>query len=140
MKPEEVFARNFKALNIKLEDLPEYSKKKVVYTKQTPAFVVAWLKDHLAALFKEKETFMNNFVEEIVPNKFDLEYDEENKQVKVAMEFTIGEEDQEDLSLVGKLHRSEKGELGIEWEKVSGNDYWLTNVENNLNSSLQSLA
>lgn len=52
---------------------------------------------------------MDNFVEDIVPNQFNLDYDEDKKQVNVTMEFTIGEGDQVDLSLVGKLHRSEKG-------------------------------
>ncbi len=54
MSAERLFAKNFKALDIKLESLPEYTKKKNVYTKQNPAFVVAWLKDHLNTLFKEK--------------------------------------------------------------------------------------
>ena len=140
LKPEQLFARNFKALDIKEESLPEYSKKKVVYTKQKAAFIVAWLKDHLAARLKEKETFMDNFVEEIVPNSFNLEYEEDKKQVKIHLEFTIGEEEETDLQLVGQLHRSEKGEVGIDWEKVAGNEFWLTAIENSLNGSLQSLA
>lgn len=140
LKPEQLFARNFKALDINEESLPQYSKKKVVYTNQKAAFVVAWLKDHLAALFREKETFMDNFVEEIVPNSFNLEYDEEKKKVKINLEFTVAEEEETDLQIVGQVHRSEKGEIGIDWEKVSGNDYWLTAVENSLNGSLQSLA
>ena len=75
---------------------------------------MAWLQDHLAALFSEKQTFMTDFV--------------------------IANEEQAELKLVGQLHRSEKGEVGVEWQRVEGNDYWLTNVENSLNSSLQSLA
>jgi len=47
-----VFAKNFRALDIKLETLPEYTKNKIVYLNQNPAFVVAWLKDHLTALLK----------------------------------------------------------------------------------------
>lgn len=70
LKPEQLFARNFRALDIKIESLPEYSKQKIVYSKQNPAFIVAWLQDHLAALFSEKQTFMTDFVEEIVPKNF----------------------------------------------------------------------
>jgi len=44
------------------------------------------------------------------------------------------------LELVGQLHRSEKGELGIDWIRAAGHDYWLTAVENNLNDSILSLA
>lgn len=72
MSAERLFAKNFKALDIKIESLPEYSKKKNVYTKQNPAFVVAWLKDHLSTLFKEKETFMAGFAGDILPKNFNL--------------------------------------------------------------------
>jgi hypothetical protein len=54
MTAEELFAKNYRSLDIKFESLPEYTKKKVVYTKQNPAFVVAWIKDHLKELLKEK--------------------------------------------------------------------------------------
>lgn len=101
-----------------MEELSEYSKKGVVYTKQNPAFVVAWLKDHIAALFKEKETFMKGFVGDIEPTNFKLNFDEGKKQVNVKLSFTIDEEEEVDLELNGNLHRSGKGEVGVEWEKV----------------------
>jgi hypothetical protein len=44
------------------------------------------------------------------------------------------------LLLEGQLHRSDKGEIGIEWSRAVGNDYWLTAIENNLNESIQTLA
>ena len=44
-----------------------------------------------------------------------------------------------DLELNGQLHRSAKGEIGVEWDKIEGNDFWLTAVENSLNDSLQGL-
>ena len=115
LQPEQLFARNFRSLDIKIESLPEYSKKKVVYTKQNPAFVVAWLQDHLSALFKEQQTFMTDYVETIQPKNFEVGYKEARKQVEVDLEFLIGDEEQVSLKLVGQLHRSEKGEVGVEW-------------------------
>ena len=79
-------------MDIKFEELPEYTKKKVVYTKQKPAFVVAWLKDHLATLFQEKESFMKEFVGEIVPTNFSLRIGEQNR-LNIILEFTIDDED-----------------------------------------------
>jgi hypothetical protein len=57
----------------------------------------------------------------------------------VKLTFTIDEEEESELELAGQLHRSEKGEIGIEWLKQEGNDYWLGSVENNLNESLRML-
>lgn len=141
LPPETQFAINFKHFeNVKAETLPEYSKKKVVYVKQTPAFVVAWLKDHLASLFKEKETFMSGFVGDIVPTSFHFDFSEGKNIITLKLSFTIDEEEETELELRGQLHRSEKGELGVEWTKVEGNDFWLTSIENNFNSALQLLA
>jgi hypothetical protein len=44
----------YNALNIIKEDLPQYTNKRVVYFKEEPAFVVAWIKDMLADLFEAK--------------------------------------------------------------------------------------
>ena len=109
-----------------------------MYIKQYPAFVVAWLQDHLAALLKSKETFIT-YADEIEPNAFSLEYLEEKHQVVARLGFTVGEDGTE-LELVGQLHRSEKGEVGIEWTKTAGNDYWLTAIQNSLNGSLETIA
>lgn len=76
---------------MKAEDLSQYSKKKVVYVKEQPAFLVSWLKTQLATLLKEKETFMTGFVGDIVPSSFNLEFREEEKQVEVKMAFIIDE-------------------------------------------------
>ena len=118
--PSEIlFAIYYKTLeNLKLEELSEYSKKGVVYTKQNPAFVVAWLKDHIAALFKEKETFMKGFVGDIEPTNFRLNFNEEKREINVKLSFLIDEEEEVDLELNGNLHRSDKGEVGVEWSKV----------------------
>lgn len=134
MTAEELFAKNYRSLDIKFESLPEYTKKKVVYTKQNPAFVVAWIKDHLKELLKEKETFMKDFVGQIVPKNFNVDLEENS--IKIDLQFCIDDEEDVELSLVGKLHRSEKGEVGIEWQKGQGNDYWLTAIENSLNGSI----
>lgn len=134
MTAQELFAKNYRSLDIKFESLPEYTKKKVVYTKQNPAFVVAWIKDHLKELLKEKETFMKDFVGQIVPKNFNVDLEENS--IKIDLQFCIDDEEDVELSLVGKLHRSEKGEVGIEWQKGQGNDYWLTAIENSLNGSI----
>lgn len=133
-----------KARDIKLESLPQYSKKKVAYLKQSASFVVAWLEDYLAELFNQKTTFLGDYIQDIVPSSFNLEYDEEKKQVRAILNFSITDEEEDEeeteLVLVGQVHRSEKNEVGIDWQRVSGNAYWLAAVENSLNESLQSLA
>lgn len=107
--------------------------------KQTPAFVVAWIKDYIIEQFKEKNTFMEGFVGDIVATEYKIEYDEAKKQVFIKLTFDIDNEEESELELVGQLHRSEKGEIGIEWLKKEGNDYWLGSVENSLNESLRML-
>ncbi len=79
-------------------------------------------------------------MEEIEPNSFSLEYLEDKQQVSVKFEFTLSGEDNTQLELLGQLHRSDQGEVGIEWTKTSGHDYWLTAIQNSLNESLQTLA
>jgi hypothetical protein len=68
-------------LNIKVDDLPTFSRKKVVYAAQEPAYMVAWLKNFLADQFKNKEVFMKDFVGEITPIKYELKYLKETAQV-----------------------------------------------------------
>jgi hypothetical protein len=59
------FSKNYRSYaiekTIELESLPQYTLKKVVYTSRKPAFVLAWLQDHLNSLLKEKEVFMKDF-------------------------------------------------------------------------------
>lgn len=83
---------------------------------------------------------MTDYIEEIAPHNFQVNYNEDKHLVEVDLSFLIEEEEKVSLKLVGQLHRSEKGEVGVEWSKAEGNDYWLTNIENDLNGSLQSLA
>jgi hypothetical protein len=68
-----------------VEELPQYYSKKIVYTKQNPAFVVAWIQDHLAEKLKEKETFLTDFVGEIVPDNFKVDYDAEKHIVNIKL-------------------------------------------------------
>lgn len=58
---------------------------------------------------------MTDYVETIQPKNFEVGYKEARKQVEVDLEFLIGDEEQVSLKLVGQLHRSEKGEVGVEW-------------------------
>ena len=90
--PENIFAKNYHALDINMEDLPEYKKKKIIYTKEKPAFLVAWLQDHLSALLNAKETFMPGFVGDIVPTKFNFDFENGKNQVNLRLEFTIDDE------------------------------------------------
>lgn len=68
-----------------------------------------------------------------------MSFDEEKKNINVKLSFMVDEEEEVDLELNGNLHRSQKGEVGVEWSKVEGHDYWLSAVEGNLNESLQGL-
>ena len=43
------------------EELPEYTSKNVHYSKEEPAFVVAWVRNALASFFKNREIFVDNY-------------------------------------------------------------------------------
>ena len=49
--PESLFAKIYKKYQINVEDLPVYKKNKIAYSKENPAFLVAWIEDHLNNLF-----------------------------------------------------------------------------------------
>lgn len=68
------FLESFKKYEIILEDLPQFTLKKVVYVKQSPAYLVAWVETFLCECLKQKQTFMSGFVNDIVPKDYSLEY------------------------------------------------------------------
>lgn len=76
---------------------------------------------------------MEDFVSEISPVNFKLQYFPENYQVKVSLIFEIDNEDETELQLLGQLHCNDKKEVGIEWIKSEGNSFWLATVESKLN-------
>lgn len=49
---ENAFITTYQSLDIKKEDLPQYNKTKLPYSKEKPEFVVAWTSDVIAELFK----------------------------------------------------------------------------------------
>lgn len=51
------------------------------------------------------------------------------------MRFEIDEEEETELLLKGKLHRSGDN-VGVEWIKEVGNDFWLSSIVARLNESL----
>ena len=83
---------------------------------------------------------MKDFIEDISPENYRVEYDSATSKAKVSLEFVVNEEEQIEIQLEGQLHRNEKGEVGVEWSRVEGNDFWLASVEKNLNESLSILA
>lgn len=73
--------------------------------------------------------------EEINPVDFKLTLNDEKKELEVKLHFLVDEEKTE-LELKGKLHRSEKDNVGVEWVKVDGPDFWLSSIASRLNESL----
>ena len=138
MTKEELFAYNYHGLKVRTEELPENTLKGVSYGHKDAAFVVAWLQCYLREELKAKNSFMTDYIEEIVPLKFDLELGEKG-QLEATLEFEIEEDDQVELHIKGQLHRNCKGEVGVEWTESTGNSYWVNNVLVGLNGALSEL-
>lgn len=51
---------------------------------------------------------MTDFIEDIMPTKYNLEMGEKGK-INLCLEFEIDEEDKTELQIVGQLHRKGKG-------------------------------
>lgn len=54
--------------------MPEFTKKKVVYVPQKPAFLLAWIKDSLREQISNKESFIEDYTGNLVPEEFGLTY------------------------------------------------------------------
>ena len=137
---EDFFARNYMKLNIKTEDLPQFENKSLVYLNQKPAFLVAWLQNHLREQQINKEIFLTDFPSEIAPLSYNIEYDDKTHQLKAKLVFLIDEEDETELKLTGQLHRSTKNEVSVDWHQTEGTPFWLTAIQANLNASLREIA
>lgn len=137
---EDYFARNYRKLNIKTEELPQYENKGLVYLNQKPAFLVAWLQNHLREQQAAKEVFLRDFPSEIAPLNYTIDYDEKTYQLNAKFVFVIDDEDETELRLTGQLHRSSKGEVSIDWRQAEGTPFWLTAIQANLNDSLREIA
>jgi len=53
--------------------------------------------------------------------------------------FELDENEEETLKIRGNLFQKEGKQVGIEWEKVSGNDFWLNKILSDLNKKLEVL-
>ena len=128
MPEEEQFVETYNNVEIVEEDLPEYTSKQVHYSKEEPAFVVAWVRNALSSFFKNRLTFVDNYAEQIEPHRFNFKYHEDTHKIDLKFEFLMGEEDITELYIVGQLHKSNREGIGVEWTKVEGNYYWLTAI------------
>ena len=50
------------------------------------------------------------------------------------------EDDEEVMKIYGNLVSIKKDKVGVEWEKVQGNEFWLTSIIGQLNRELKALA
>lgn len=132
--------RRYRKLKISTESLPQYENKNLVYLNQKPAFLVAWLQNHLREQQASKEVFLTDFPSDIEPKSYSIEYDEKSHQLNAKLIFTIDDEDETEMRLVGQLHRSGKNEISVDWRQVEGMPFWLTAIQANLNSSLRLIA
>lgn len=66
----------------------------MVYIKENPSFVVAWIKNFLDQQFKAQQIFIKNFVSKIIPLNYNASYLAEEYQIKVQLRFQIDEDDE----------------------------------------------
>ena len=64
----------------------------VPYSREEPAFVVAWVKDFVTTLFEKKEIFIASYVEEIKPSYFEMNYKGETFEIELKFEFIVADE------------------------------------------------
>jgi len=86
--------KNYRKLQIQTEDLPLYEKQKITYSQKDPNFVVAWIKNLISEQFKNKEVFLKDYVGEIAPEKYKVQYYRKEAQIKLRFTFLIDEEDE----------------------------------------------
>lgn len=132
--------KNYRKLKIKAEELPQFENKNLVYLSQKPAFLVAWLQNHLRELQSAKEVFLTDFPSQIDSKSYTIDYDAATHQLNAKFVFEIDEEDETELKLIGLLHRSSKNEISVDWRQVEGTPFWLSAIQANLNASLRQIA
>lgn len=131
---EEVFAYHYLNTPVKKEGLPQHDYDNVAYVKGDPKMLVSWLHYYLLTQREANNVFLRDFAEDI---KF-VDYQLEVKEgvVSLGLRFEVGGDEQTDLKLQGQLHRSSRNEIGIKWEKVVGNSYWLSEVITQISQSV----
>ena len=88
---------------------------------------------------KSGKIFLNEYPEEITPEKYDISYDEEKNQLKLKFIFDVDEET-EVLEINGDLVCIKGDKIAVSWNKVKGNDFWLTSIIGELNRELKTIA
>lgn len=66
------------------------------------------------------------------PEEFNIDFDEEKKQVEMKFVFSV-DDDFETLIILGDLLCIKGDKVAIEWKKEEGNDFWLTSIIGELN-------
>lgn len=136
---EEVFAHCYFNTSIKTESLPLLQNPNATYVPQGARFLVAWVNSFLFQQRRDKAAFLADFVEEISFVDYAVEYKQERAELEIRLNFEINGEDEVQLVLLGALHRSEKGAVGVEWVKAEGNSFWLSAIRTRLAESFSSL-
>lgn len=122
---------------MEVEKLEVYDKNHVVYIQQKPEFVLAWLNNFLEDSYKDKNTFFQQDIHEIVPISYKSFFEVEKSKIILNLKFEIDEEEEIEMEVNGVLHKNKKGEIGVEWSKVKGNEFWLASIVSKLNDSLK---
>ena len=92
LKPEikAFIGRILEFSNVVAQKFPE-TQKKVTYIEKDVAFILAFLKDFVEECVTNKETFLQNFMQDIVPTDIDMKVNENEINLKFC--FEIDEED-----------------------------------------------
>ena len=93
LSEEDSFSKSYWKLKIGVEELPQFDNKNLVYLNQKPAFVVAWLQNHLRNQLANKEVFLTDFPSEIEGKSYTIEYDQNTHQLNAKLVFVIDDED-----------------------------------------------
>lgn len=80
----EVFSSNCKKYSIELQQLPT-TDAKITYFKAEPGFVLACLKDFIDQAYKNKETFIEGFILDVVPVAYNMTLEE--KEISLKLDF-----------------------------------------------------
>jgi hypothetical protein len=134
-----VFTHCYFNSHIKTDSLPVHQSPTATYFSQDANFLVGWVNSFLYQQRKEKTPFISDFVEELTFTKYDVAYNEAKAEMEMRLDFEISHEDEIQLVLVGALHRSAKGLLGVEWTKKEGNSFLLSAVKTQIVESFNSL-
>lgn len=76
---------------------------------------------------------------EITPEEYKMTFDEKTNEMNLKFFFNIDEEEVEELNVSGKMFKSEDNKIGVEWNKESGNTFWLSSIIRNLNDQMKVL-